>query len=112
MYNVGSEIVRAMIQKDSYGFNTFTGVRVGAIPRSENPKSFSWRAGEWNMADLTLGEGWPNVLGQNSTWQSGPLFPKYDKMKWFLVQKIYKLSNLPEVATSKVCPLEHLVRLS
>ena len=26
---VDSEIVRAMIQKESYGFNTFAGVRIG-----------------------------------------------------------------------------------
>ena len=102
MYIVDSEIVRAMIQKESYGFNTFTGVRLGEIQQTEDSKSFYWCAGEWNIADLISRGASPNVLGRNSTWQCGPVFLKQDKKEWPLEQKTYKLSDLPEVASSKV----------
>lgn len=42
---VDLEIVRAMLQKESYGFNTFTGVRVGG-----NPSTVRYRR-------LVLGQG-------------------------------------------------------
>ena len=115
MYNVDSEIVRAMIKKESYGFNTFTGVRLGEIQQTENSKRFHWCAGEGNIADLISRGSSPIVLGRNSTWQCGPVFLKQDKKEWLLEQKTYKLSDLPEVASSKEVKfysIEHLVRLS
>ena len=33
---VDSEIIRAMIQKDSYGFNTFVALRIGEIQKATN----------------------------------------------------------------------------
>ena len=47
-----SEVVRAMIQKDSYGFNSFTEVRLGEIQETENRNAFYWVSGEVNVADL------------------------------------------------------------
>ena len=52
MYIVDSEIERAMLQKGSYGFNTFTGVRVGEIQTTEDPHDFYWIPGGKNIADL------------------------------------------------------------
>ena len=37
-----SEDVRAMIQTDSYGFNTFTGMRLGEIQDTENRNTLCW----------------------------------------------------------------------
>ena len=93
-----TDIVRAIIQKECYGFNIFAGVRLGEIQQTENPKSY-WCAGEWNIFSRGA---LPNALGQNSTWQSSPLFLRHDKKEWSLEQKTSKLIDLPDVATSKV----------
>ena len=45
-YIVDSEIVRAMIQKESYGFNTFVAVRVGEIQDHTNPQNWYWIDGK------------------------------------------------------------------
>ena len=68
----------------------------------KNSKSFYWCAGEWNIAGLVSRGASPNVLRRNSTWQCGPVFLKQDKNEWPLEQKNYKLSDLAEVASSKV----------
>ena len=48
---VDSEIVRAMIQRDSYGFNTFTSTRIGEIQEGSDPNDWFWVNGENNVAD-------------------------------------------------------------
>ena len=42
---VDSEIVHGMVHKESYGFNTFAGNRVGEIHRSCSPDDFFWTPG-------------------------------------------------------------------
>ena len=49
---VDSEIVRAMIQRDSYGFNTFTSTRIGEIQEGSEPGDWYWVNGENNIADM------------------------------------------------------------
>ena len=49
---VDSEIVRAMIQKDSYDFNTFTSTRIGEIQEGSNPSQWYWVSSDDNVADL------------------------------------------------------------
>ena len=46
-----SEIVRAMIQKESYGFNTYATVRVGEIQEATAPGDWYWVDGQKNIAD-------------------------------------------------------------
>ena len=43
---VDFQIVRAMIQKDSYGFNTFVAVRIGEIQENTNPNDWYWVEGK------------------------------------------------------------------
>ena len=74
MYIVDSEIVRAMLQKDSYGFKTFIGVRVGEIQTTEEPHEFYWIAGGKNIADLLSRGSTPDKLLEHSEWQQGPEF--------------------------------------
>ena len=52
---VDSEIVRAMINKDSYGFNTFVATRVGEIQDSTDPSEWFWIKSELNIADILRG---------------------------------------------------------
>ena len=71
---VDSEIIRAMIQKDSYGFNIFVALRIGEIQEATNPSDWYWVDGKLNIAHwLTRGKS-PKELGEESLWQRGPDF--------------------------------------
>ncbi|XP_033097347.1 uncharacterized protein LOC117101487 [Anneissia japonica] len=64
---IDSEIVRAMIQKQSYGFQTFAFTRIGEIQSATNPQDWWWCKGELNVGDLiTRGER-PSELSVDST---------------------------------------------
>ena len=91
-----------MIQKDSYGFNTHTGVRLGEIQETEKRENFYWVSGELNVADLISRGSPPKDLTAESEWQKGPNFLIESKSKWPLEQKTYVLKELPEVIQSSV----------
>ena len=48
---VDSEIVRSMIQKPSYGFNTYVAVQVGEIQEHTNAHDWYWIDSDANVAD-------------------------------------------------------------
>ena len=92
---VDSQIVRAMIQKDSYGFNTFVAVRIGEIKENTNPNDWYWVKGKSNISDwLTRGKA-PKELGQNSLWQKGMHFLNLPEDEWPLKREQPK-EELPE----------------
>ena len=77
-----SEIVRSMIQKESYGFNTFAATRIGEIQESSNPSEWYWVDGKTNVADImTRGTKLKN-LGPTSIWQNGPTFLNLPFESW------------------------------
>ena len=49
---VDSEIVHAMVNRDSYGYNTFVANRVGEIQQNTSPEEWAWVAGKLNIADI------------------------------------------------------------
>ena len=49
---VDSQIVHAMIQRESYGFNTFAATRIGEIQEGTNIADWYWTEGKHNIADL------------------------------------------------------------
>ncbi|XP_033127834.1 uncharacterized protein LOC117125437 [Anneissia japonica] len=51
IYLVDSVIVRAMIEKQSYGFKTFAATRIGEIQQDTQPHECWWCKGEINIAD-------------------------------------------------------------
>ena len=54
---VDSQIVHSMIQKDSYGFNTFAATRIGEIQDGTQPEDWYWTESSQNIADwLTRGK--------------------------------------------------------
>ena len=60
-----SQIVRAMVRKESYGFNTFVAVRIGEIQENTNPRNWYWIEGKNNIADwLTRGKTPSVVFGR------------------------------------------------
>ena len=65
-----------MIQKESYGFNTFVGVRVGKIQEKTNPTE-----GSKNVADMLTRGNTPLELAEDSEWQLGPRFLKEEEQR-------------------------------
>ena len=53
IFAVDSEIVRAMLQKESYGFNTYAAIPIREIQTSTNPDDWKWVESRWNIADWT-----------------------------------------------------------
>ena len=112
---VDSEIVRAMLQKESYGFNTFTGVRVGEIQALSDKEDWYWVEGVLNIADIiTRGEK-VLKLGRQSEWQNGPSFLRKKEDEWPL-KKSYSGTVLPdqlvmniELETEHSPSISHLV---
>jgi len=105
---VDSEIVRAMIQRESYGFNTFVGVRVGEIQAATNANDWYWIEGTKNIADvLTRGNEQIDVSNRGS-WQNGPKFLSFNHEP---LQSSLSKRVLPEqlagAIISKLIPKHH-----
>ena len=92
---VDSEIVKAMINKESYGFSTFAANRIGEIHRSTSTQNWYWVDGILNIADLTTRGCHSSELNEGSTWQNGPEFLKLPEEEWPIRSKT-TLKDLPE----------------
>ncbi|XP_071954191.1 uncharacterized protein [Antedon mediterranea] len=94
-YVVDSEIVQAMVQKQSYGFKTFAATRIGEIQQDTEPQDWWWCRGEVNIADaITRGMN-PSQIGPNSEWQRGPEFLRQPVENWPIEQSC-NIKTLPE----------------
>ena len=92
---VDSEIVKAMISKESYGFNNFATNRTGEIQQKTDPQEWFWAAGDLYIADwVTRGKS-PGELGPCSIWQVGPEFSKKPVEEW-PVSSQTNVEKLPE----------------
>ena len=92
---VDSEIVRAMIQKESYGFNTFAGVRIGEIQAATEKTDWYWVESSLNIADIISRGSPPSRIGINSEWQTGPVFLKQPENEW-PVKQSYSGKEIPD----------------
>ena len=63
-----------MVNKGSYGHNTFDGNRVGEIHRNSEPEEWYWVEGDINIADIITRGASPAELGEGTLWQCGPKF--------------------------------------
>ena len=111
---VDSEIVKAMISKESYGFNTFAANRIGEIQQKTDPQEWFWIAGDLNVEDwVTRGKN-PGELGPGSVWQTGPEFLKQPIAEW-PVSSQTNVEKLPErhkvVMTSNTKEIETLATI-
>ena len=64
-----------MIKKESYGFNSFAGLRVGEIQQKTDRNSWNHVPSKENIADILTKGAPPNTLGPSSTWQAGRVPP-------------------------------------
>ena len=83
-----SQIVFSMIQQESYGFATFTVVRVGEIQENMNPSDWFWINGEDNVADYVTHGKSPSELLQSGIWQRSPDFLRLEESEWPISQPI------------------------
>tara|TARA_B110001454_G_scaffold196478_1_gene199376 strand:- start:542 stop:6220 length:5679 start_codon:yes stop_codon:yes gene_type:complete len=90
-----SEIVRAMIQKESYGFNTFVAVRIGEIQEVTDQSSWFWIEGVSNIADIITRGCQPSDMNSESIWQRGPRFLEEPEASWPIKQS-YSGNQLPD----------------
>ena len=79
-----SEIVHAMVHRQSYGFNTYVGNRVGEIQTMSDPNEWAWISGspDENIADIITRGCGPLELSSMSTWQQGPSFLSLPEEDW------------------------------
>ena len=83
-----SQIIHAMVKKDSYGFNTFVALRIGEIQEAVSPDRFIWLEREHNIADWVTHKGMsPKDLARNSEWQQGPAFLKLPVSQWPIINE-------------------------
>ena len=90
-----SEIVRAMIQKESYGFKTFTATRIGEIQQATEPASWYWVKGPLNIADSITRGKTPSDIGIDIPWQRGPSFLELPVTEW-PIKRSCLVKDLPE----------------
>ncbi|XP_033730738.1 uncharacterized protein LOC117320185 [Pecten maximus] len=91
---VDSMIVQAQIQKESYGFGTFTATRVAEIQSKSSPDEWWWVSGNDNPADLTTRVTAPKNLDMESVWQTGPAFLKMPLEEW-PISRTFNLEGEP-----------------
>ena len=84
-----------MIQKDSYGFNTFAATRIGEIQERTKREDWYWTENKNNIADWITRGRKPQEIGQESIWQTEPNFLIQPENKWPIKQLTYK-RELPE----------------
>lgn len=77
-----SQIVHAMVQKETYRFNTFAATRVGEIQDGTNPENWYLIASEQNIADWLRRGNRPDEIDCDSPWQKGPNFLKLSESEW------------------------------
>ena len=99
---VDSQIVHAMIQKDSYGFNTFAATRIGEIQEGTQQQHWYWTESAYNIADLLTRGKKPSEIGLHSEWQEGPDFLKRPECEWPITRDYLTPRILPDVIHSKV----------
>jgi len=69
-----SRIVRDMLDKESYLFSTFFGLRVAEVQQNTMVENWHHIASDLNIADLLTKGCSPAELDSGSAWQSGPSF--------------------------------------
>lgn len=79
---VDSQTVLCSIQRESYGFQTFFGNRIGEIQTSTQLQDWWWIPGSLNIADIITRGAGPKELAENSPWQKGPKFLSLPAEDW------------------------------
>ena len=90
---VDSEIVKAVINKGSYGFNAFAANRIGEIHKATVQNKWYWLEGKLNLADWITGGRSPFEVHEDSVWQRAPTYLQLPEKEWPIYSKS---KTLPE----------------
>ena len=92
-----SEIVHAMVHRQSYGFNTYIANRVGEIQSSSEPTDWAWISGspDENIADIITRGCDPLELSSMTNWQQGPEFLSQPEEDWPIRFPVNKDTVIP-----------------
>ena len=82
IFIVDSQIVKSMINKESYGFHTFVAVRIGEIQSCTDINDWYWTESCNNIADWITRKKHPKDIAEQSEWQRGPNFMKSNTDNW------------------------------
>ena len=88
-----------MIRKDSYGFNTFAGLRVTEIQKKTDVMSWHHIPSEENISDILTKGTDPSKIGIDSIWQNGPHWLVLDRRHWPITEPM--LSKEDHLVVSK-----------
>ena len=77
-----SKIVKDMIRRESYGFNTYAGLRIAEIQKKTSADDWYHIPSRENIADILTKGVNPGKLGPDSVWQSGPKWLVDDQSEW------------------------------
>ena len=91
---IDSQIVKAMITKNSYGFNTFVANRIGEIQEKTEPEEWLWIPGKVNVSDWLTRPKKPHNILCDSIWQQGLPFLEERREDW-PVSKDWELDDIP-----------------
>ena len=75
-------ILLDMMKKQSYGFNTFAGLRVGEIQQKTNQEEWHHIPSKENISDILTRGATPDKLGPGTTWQGGPVWLTGSPSQW------------------------------
>ena len=103
---VDSQVVKGMIDKESFMFNTFVAVMLGEIQSSTDASDWYWVEGNNNVADLITRGKKPSELDIGSEWQCGPAFLVEPEGTWPFKKNAF-VDNLPEMKKNEV--ISHLL---
>ena len=101
-----------MIQKTSYGYGTFVGLRVGEIQQKTNPKHWYHIASEENIADILTKGASPDKLGPGSVWQCGPKWLVLDQENWPVTTPDQLKLRDEEISLEKSCRVKSVCNTS
>ncbi|XP_068236976.1 uncharacterized protein [Palaemon carinicauda] len=88
MHITDSSIVRAQIQKESYGFGTFVATRIAEVQSKSDPNEWWWIASGLNPADLLTRPQDPLNVGVVYSWKYGPEFMALPLEVWPISQSV------------------------
>ena len=92
-----SEIVHAMIHRQSYGFNTFAANRIGEIQQNSNIEEWGWVPGKLNAADVVTRGSSPEDIQFGTEWQRGPDFLQQAEEYWPVKFEVNRDLRIPEL---------------
>ena len=112
IHSTDSEIVHAMIHKQTYGYNTFVANRIGEIQQNTVAKEWAWLPGKMNVADVITRGISPIEMTRDTVWQCGPEFLQEEIACWpvrFEVNQKVQVSEFHTAMKTKASETSELV---